>query len=233
MIQKGNIKLSEPIITATEDANIGQNALFNKMENKKHNQFMKTYKKAVSFILNHTDIPPLLNSTVSKPVSSVSSSLSCTTASRSFSNKVSTLSFKSFTKASNKSFPRAIRFCPGNFAPEHSHNPSQSLIFDLARNVPTKLKHYVICKSVVPFEPIVNVNFAPVSVCQPVNVVRSVFRHPHVSFFVKPLFTIVSLVRPVTVYNVKSVNSAHHIRGVFPSVHCTTSIHRHIFLSET
>ena len=67
----------------------------------------------------------------------------------------------------------------------------------------------------MPFEPVaVNVNFAPVSVCQCVNVVRSVFRH-------------VSLVRPVTVYNAKSVNSAHHIRGVFPSVHCTTSIHRH------
>ena len=79
----------------------------------------------------------------------------------------------------------------------------------------------------MPFEPVaVNVNFAPVSVCQHVNVVRSVFHHPHVSFLAKPLFTTVSLVHPVTVYNVKSVNSAHHIRGVFPSVHCTTSIHR-------
>ena len=186
---------------------------------------------AVSFKLNHTDFPPLLNSAVSKPVSSVSSSRSCTTPSRSFSNKISALSFKSLTKASNKSFPRANRFCPGNFAPKYLHNPSQSLVFYLARNVPTKLEHYVICKSVVPFEPVaVNVNFAPVSVCQCVNVVRSVFRHPRVSFLVKPLFTTVSLVRPVTVYNVKSVNSAHHIRGVFPSVHCTTSIHRHIFL---
>ena len=42
LIQKGNIKLSEyanniSIITATEDANIGQNTFFNKMTNKKHN----------------------------------------------------------------------------------------------------------------------------------------------------------------------------------------------------
>ena len=84
------------------------------------------------------------------------------------------------------------------------------------------------CKSVMSFEPVsVNVNFAPVSVCQRVNVVRSVFFHPHVSFLAKPMFATVSLVRPVTVYNVKSANSAHHIRRVFPSVHCTTSIHRH------
>ena len=123
---------------------------------------------AVIFKLNHTDFPPLLNSTVLKPLSSVSSSLSCATASRSFSNKVSALSFKSLTKDSNKSFPKATRFCPGNFAPKHLHNPSQSLVFDLARNVPTKLKHYFICKPVASFEPVgVNVNFAP---CLYVNV---------------------------------------------------------------
>ena len=161
LIQKGNIKLSESIITTTKDANIGQNTLFNEMRKKKHNQFMKTYKMGASFNLNHADFLPLLNSTVFKPVSSVSSSISCTTASRSFSNKVNVLSFKSLTKASNKSFPRAT----GNFAPKHLHNPSQSFVFDLARNVPTKYKHYVICKSDVPFESVaVNVNFAPVSV---------------------------------------------------------------------
>ena len=113
-------------------------------------------------------------------------------------------------------------FCPGNFAPKYLHNPSQSLAFDLARNVPTKLKHYVICKAVTSFEPVaLNVNFAPVSVCQRVNVVRSVFCHPHISFLDN---TTVNLVGPV--YNVKFINSPHHIRRVFPSVHCTTSIHR-------
>ena len=69
-------------------------------------------------------------------------------------------------------------------------------------------------------------NFAPASVCQRVNGVRFVFCHPHVSFLVKPLFTTVNLVRPVTVY-IKSVNSAHHIRRVFPCAHCTRSIHRY------
>ena len=78
------------------------------------------------------------------------------------------------------------------------------------------------------FEPVtVNVNFASVSVCQCVNVVRLVFCHPHVCFLAKSLFTTVNLVRPVTVYNAKSVNSAHHIRRFFPSLHCTASIHQH------
>ena len=87
------------------------------MSNKKHNQFIKTYKMAASFKLNHADFPPLLNSTVSKPVSYAPSSLS--TASRSFSNIVRAISFKSLTKASKKPFPRATRFCPGNFVPKH------------------------------------------------------------------------------------------------------------------
>ena len=100
LIQKGNIKLS-----ATKDRNIGQNTHLNKMSNKKHNQFIKTYKMTASFKLNHADFIPLLNSTVSKPVSYVSSSLSFTTASRFFPNKVKAISLKSVTKSSNKPFP--------------------------------------------------------------------------------------------------------------------------------
>ena len=173
------------------------------MSNKKYNQFMKTYKMAASFKLNHADFPPLLNSTVSKPVSFFSSSLSCATASRSFSNKVSSISFKSLTKANDKPFPWITRFCPGDFAPKHLHNPSQSLTFDLACNVSTKLKHYIICKSVMSFELIdVNVNFAAVCVCQRLNVVRLFFCHPHVPFLAKPLFTTVNLHRTVTVHDV-------------------------------
>ena len=84
LIGKGNIKLSESIITSTEDRNIGQNTHFNKMSNKKYNQFIKTYKTAVSFKLNHADFASLLNSTVSKPLSYVSSSLSFKTASKVF-----------------------------------------------------------------------------------------------------------------------------------------------------
>ena len=80
------------------------------------------------------------------------------------------------------------------------------------------------------FEPVaVNVNFAPLSVCQRVNVVRSVFFHLHVSFLAKPLFTTVNLVGPVTVYNGKSFNSPHRIPRVFPAAHCTTSIHQNFF----
>ena len=120
----------------------------------------------------------------------VSSSLLFTTVSRSFSNRVRAISFKSLAKSNNNPFPRATRFCPGNFVPKHLHNPSQSLAFDLAHNVPPKLKHYVICKSAMSFDPVaVNVNIPSVSVCQRVNVVRSVFCHPHVSFLAKPLFT--------------------------------------------
>ena len=51
LIQKGNIKLSESIITATEDRNIGQNTHFSKMSSKKHIQFIKTYKMAASSII--------------------------------------------------------------------------------------------------------------------------------------------------------------------------------------
>ena len=69
-------------------------------------------------------------------------------------------------------------------------------------------------------------NFPPVSVCQRVNVVRSMFCHPHVSSLVKPLYTTFNLVCPLTVY-IESINSAHHIRRAFPSVHCTRSIHRY------
>ena len=170
---------------------------------------MKTYKMAVSFKLNHAEFPPFLNSTVSKTVSFVSDSLSCTTASRSFSNKVSAISFKSLTKASNKPFPRANCFCSRNFAPKHLHNLSRSLVFDLARNVPAKLKHYVICKSFMSLESVdVNVNFAPVFLCQRVNEVRLVFCHPHVSFLLKPLLTTVNFVCPVTVIMLSLSNFA-------------------------
>ena len=65
------------------------------MTDKKHNQFMKTYRMVVFFILNDADFSQLLNSTVSKPVSSVSNPFPCTTASSSFSYKVSAISFKS------------------------------------------------------------------------------------------------------------------------------------------
>ena len=108
LIQKGNIKLSESIITATEDRNIGQNTHFNKMSNKKHNQ--KTYKMAASYKPNHADFPLLLNSTVSKPVSYVSSLLSFTSASRSFSNKVKDISLSLLLKTVINLFLGSLAF---------------------------------------------------------------------------------------------------------------------------
>ena len=65
-------KLSESIITATEDTNIGQNTHFNVMTTNKHNKFIKTCKIAVSFKLNNADFPPWLIFNASKSVSTVS-----------------------------------------------------------------------------------------------------------------------------------------------------------------
>ena len=61
LIEKGNKKLSESIITATVDANFGQYTHFNKMKTNKHNQFMKTYKMAKSFKLHNARFPPLID----------------------------------------------------------------------------------------------------------------------------------------------------------------------------
>ena len=97
------------------------------MTNKKHNQIMNTYKIVVPFKLNHADFPPLLNSAVSDPVSSISS---CATVSRSLSIDVSALSFKYFTEASDKYFPRANRFSSVNFAPKYLLNPCLSLVLE-------------------------------------------------------------------------------------------------------
>ena len=100
---------------------------------------------------------------------------------------------------------------PGNFAPKHLDNHSQSLVFGFPRNVPTRLKHHFIFKAVMSFESVAaNLNFASVPMCQRVNVVRFVPCHPRLSFLAKALFTTVNLVRRVTVHNViTSVNSAH------------------------
>lgn len=62
------------------------------MRYNKYYQFLKTHKMPVSFKLKNANFPPLPNSTPSKPGSSVSNSLPFTTVSRSFSNKVCSLS---------------------------------------------------------------------------------------------------------------------------------------------
>ena len=78
----------------------------------------------------------------------------------------------------------------------------------------------------------INVNFSPMSMCQRVNVVRSVFCHSHVSFLAKPLLTFVNLVCPMTVYNIKSLNLAPDICSVSISAfYCKYP--PTLFLSET
>ena len=110
------------------------------MRNKKDKKSIKTYKMTMSFKLNHADSPPLLNSTVSKLLLFLSP-LRFHVLLHQGLCLINFALFKSITKASNKPFSRVTRFYPGSFAPKHLHNPSQLLVFDLARNVPNRLKH--------------------------------------------------------------------------------------------
>ena len=165
------------------DANIGKNTHFNKMANNKHHQFMKIYKMNVTFILINADFPAILNSTVSKPVSSVLASVPCTTTSKSISNKISALLFKSNHKATNKPFHRTTHFFPGNLFLSIKTILPKHLYLIFLGNIATKLKRHFICKSAMLFETIpVNVTFATVPVCQRVNVVRSAFCHTQFLF---------------------------------------------------
>ena len=67
------------------------------------------------------------------------------------------------------------------FCPNQTHSLSKSFVLDLVFNVSTKCNYHLFCNSVVSVEPVpVNVSFTPAHVCQPVNVVNSVFLHLHV-----------------------------------------------------
>ena len=107
LIQKGNIKLSESIITATEDKILVKILISTRCQTR---NIIKTYKMAASYKPNHADFPLLLNSTVSKPVSYVSSLLSFTSASRSFSNKVKDISLSLLLKTVIKLFLGPLAF---------------------------------------------------------------------------------------------------------------------------
>ena len=67
----------------------------------------------------------------------VSSLLSCPTTPRSFPNKVRALSFTSLTKVSNKPSSWCHSLFSWKLCSEHLHNLLQTLVFDIARNVPT------------------------------------------------------------------------------------------------
>ena len=77
LVEKRNLKLAESILSSIENCN---SVTFNK-----HEQFLISYKMAVSFKLNKFDLPPLSFSTVCKPVFSIPVLLLFATACRSSS----------------------------------------------------------------------------------------------------------------------------------------------------
>ena len=116
-------------------------------------------------------------------------------------------------------------------------SPSKSPISNLACNIPIKHIQRSICKSVQSFQPVVvNVNVVLVLVRHRLHVVKSVFRHQHVSCLAKPIFlTIDTVTDSLNVCNnvVKYVSSTHNVRKVFPSTHNSISIPRQVYCLET
>ena len=110
------------------------------MRNKKDKRSIKTYKMTVSIQLNHADSTPLLNSTVSEPLLFLSP-LRFHVLLRQCLCLINFVLFplNLLLKLVINLFSRVTRFYPGSFAPKHLNNPSQLLVFDLARNVPNKL----------------------------------------------------------------------------------------------
>ena len=115
-------------------------------------------------------------------------------------------------------------------------SPSKSPISNLACNIPIKHIQRSICKSVQSFQPVVvNVNVVLVLVRHRLHVVKSVFRHQHVSCLAKPIFlTIDTVTDTLSVCNnvVKYVSSTHNVFKVFPSTHNSISIPRQVYCLE-
>ena len=125
---------------------------------------------AVSFKLNNADFLPLPFPSISKPVSSISASLSFTTAYKPFPRNVNIGSCKSFAVAINTLISRFFLILQGNLFP--ICNRFKSSISDPTCNSPTRRNHQSICKSVHAFEPVLGtVNFGSLPVCHHVHVV--------------------------------------------------------------
>ena len=125
---------------------------------------------AVSFKLNNADFLPLPFPSISKPVSSVSVSLSFTTAYKPFPCNVNIGSSKSFAIAINTPISSFCHILQGNLFP--LCNRFKSSISDPTCNSPTRRNHQSICKSVHAFEPVFEtVNFVSVPVCHHFHVV--------------------------------------------------------------
>ena len=187
---------------------------------------------AVSFKLNNADFRPLPFPSASKSVSSISASLPFITAYKPFLRNINTRSFVIATHTPISSVPRILQ---DNFFPKIIINPSKSPTSNLACNIPIKQIHRAICKSVQSFQPVVvNVNVISVPVRHRLHVVKSVFRHQHVSCLAKPIFlTVGTVTDTLNVCNVvKHVSSTHNVRKVFPSTHNSISISRQVYCPE-
>ena len=224
-MEKGYLKLAESTFNPIDISN-------DFICRKHNNKFSNSYKMAVSFKLNNADFPPLPFHSASKPVSSISASLPFITTCKLFPRNINTSSFAVATNTPISSVPGILQ---DNFFPKIIINPAKSHISNLACNIPIKHIQRSICKSVQLFQPVViNVNVVSVSVRHRLHVVKSVFRHQHVSCLANPIFLAVGTVADtLKVCNVvKYVSSTHNIRKVFPSTHNSISIPRQVYCPE-
>ena len=69
------------------------------------------------------------------------------------------LSSKDLPNCSNEFLPMVFGVLSGKFVPNQMHISSKSFVSDLVFSVSTKSNHYLVCDSVMPFEPVaVNVS---------------------------------------------------------------------------
>ena len=142
---------------------------------------------------------------------------------------------RSFAIATNTPISSVPRILQGNFFPKIIINPSKSPISNLACHNSIKHIQRSICKSVQSFQPVVvNINVVSVPVRHRLHVIKSVFRHQHVSCLAKPIFLTVDIVTDtLNVCNVvKYVSSTHNVRKVFPSTHNSISFPRQVYCPE-
>ena len=180
---------------------------------------------AVSFKLNNADFPLLPFPSASKSVSSISPSLPFITACKPFPRNVN---IRSFAIATNTPISSVSHILQDNLFPKIIINPSKSPTSNLACNIPIKQIHRSICKSVQSFQPIVvNVNVVLVPVRCRLHVVKSLFRHQHVSCLYKPIFlTVDTVTDTLNVFNAgKHVSSTHSVRKVFPFTHNSRQVY--------
>ena len=150
LVESGNLKLTEWVFSLIEN--------FYDIKHNNRIQFNTSYKMAVPFKLNNADFPLLFFPNFFKLCSSVSMSQPYATACNSLSDNFS-LSSKNLPNCSNEFLPMVFGVLSGKFVPNQMHISSKSFVSDLVFSVSTKSNHYLVCDSVMPFEPVpVNVS---------------------------------------------------------------------------